>query len=63
MPGVVAWAPRALAIGDAEQAASRSKPANPLESIKALQDQLSAYFSTRSVENARQASFGPVLSV
>src|SRR5690606_30705732 len=28
-PGVVAWASRALAVGDAEQAASRSKAADP----------------------------------
>ena len=35
MPSVVAWASRALAVGNAEQAASRSKAADPLRNIEA----------------------------
>jgi hypothetical protein len=35
MPSVVAWASRALAVGDAEQAASWSKAADPMETGQA----------------------------
>src|SRR5690606_10033448 len=38
MPSVVAWASRALAVGDAEQAASRSKAADPMGEASAGSD-------------------------